>query len=234
MTRVGHVESLWRYPVKSMRGEELRAAWLGAGGMAGDRRYAVVSSAAPESFPYLTGRTQERMLLYRPMLTDAGVEVETAEGERLAIDSPRLLALLGEGLRQEAVLSLRRSDAALSDAQPISLFSIQTAAQLARETGSAVDKRRFRANIYADLCGSSGFLEDTFVGRTLKIGETAVLSVVERDPRCKMITLDPDTAEAAPALIKHVAGAHERCAGVYATVLTEGEVRVGDEISLVD
>ncbi len=234
MTRVGHVDSLWRYPVKSMRGEQLPSAWLGAGGMAGDRRYAVLSSAAPESFPYLTGRAQQRMLLYRPLLTEAGVVVETAEGERLAIDSPRLLDLLGEGLSRAPVLSLLRSEAALSDAQPISLFSIQTAAQLARETGTTVDKRRFRANIYADFAGESGFLEDTFVGRTLKIGETAVLSVVERDPRCKMITLDPDTAEAAPALIRHVAGAHERCAGVYAAVLTEGEVRVGDKISLVD
>lgn len=234
MTCVGHVESLWRYPVKSMRGEELAAAWLGAGGMAGDRRYAVLSSAAPEAFPYLTARAQERMLLYRPMLTDAGVEVETAEGERLAIDSPRLLALLGEGLRQDAVLSLRRADAALADAQPISLFSIQTAAQLARETGGPVDKRRFRANIYADFAGEAGFLEDTFVGRCLKIGDAAVISVIERDPRCKMITLDPDTAEAAPALIKHVAGVHERCAGVYAKVVAEGDVRVGDEISLVD
>ena len=217
-----------------MRGEQLPSAWLGAGGMAGDRRYAVLSSAAPESFPYLTGRAQQRMLLYRPLLTEAGVVVETAEGERLAIDSPRLLALLGEGLRQDAVLSLLHADAALSDAQPISLFSIQTAEQLARETGQAVDKRRFRANIYADFSGEAGFLEDTFVGRTLKIGETAVLSVIERDPRCKMITLDPDTAEAASALIRHVAGAHERCAGVYAAVLTGGEVRVGDEITLVD
>src|SRR5213593_4175519 len=66
MKVVGKIESLWRYPVKSMRGEELQEAFVGFPGVYGDRLYAFKSSAAPKGFPYLTGREQEEMLLYRP------------------------------------------------------------------------------------------------------------------------------------------------------------------------
>ena len=66
MVVVGRVESLWRYPVKSMQGEELSEAFLGFAGVYGDRIYAFRSPAAPKGFPYHTGREQEQMILYRP------------------------------------------------------------------------------------------------------------------------------------------------------------------------
>ena len=232
MTQIGQVESLWRYPVKSMRGEQLKEAWLGSAGVEGDRRVAFLSSAAPENFPFLTGRAQERMLLYRPEWSVGGLVVETPDGERLPVDDPRLLELLGAGLVQRPVISLRRMDAAQTDAHPVSLFSVQTVEQLGRELGQSLDKRRFRANIYADFAGVEGFFEDSLVGREILIGETAVIAVIERDPRCKMITLDPDTAAVAPEVIRQVASAHGRCAGVYATVVVEGRIRAGDAISL--
>lgn len=65
--KIGTVESLWRYPVKSMRGEELREAFVGFSGVYGDRLYAFRSSAAPKGFPYLTGREQQEMLLFLPV-----------------------------------------------------------------------------------------------------------------------------------------------------------------------
>src|SRR5689334_3207978 len=65
MTKVGVVESVWRYPVKSMRGEELSEAFLGFAGVYGDRVYAFRSSAAQPGFPYRTAREHEPMLLYR-------------------------------------------------------------------------------------------------------------------------------------------------------------------------
>jgi uncharacterized protein YcbX len=65
MTVVGVVESVWRYPVKSMRGEILTEAFVGFAGLYGDRVYAFRSSAALPGFPYLTGREHEPMLLYK-------------------------------------------------------------------------------------------------------------------------------------------------------------------------
>jgi MOSC domain-containing protein len=57
---------------------------------------------------------------------------------------------------------------------------------------------------------------------------------MDRDPRCKMITLDPDTGEQNAKIIKQLASAHETKAGVYGAVLIEGTIRPGDEISLTD
>src|SRR5829696_5942825 len=66
MTTIGKVKNLWRYPVKSMRGEELDEAFLGFSGMYGDRLFAFTSSTGPKGFPFLTGREQQEMLRYRP------------------------------------------------------------------------------------------------------------------------------------------------------------------------
>jgi len=122
----------------------------------------------------------------------------------------------------------------MTDCRPVSLFSVQTARRLAEELGLAVDKRRFRANIFLDLAGSEGFAEDGFVGRRLRLGAKAVVSILERDPRCAMISLDPDTAERNPAVLAKVAKAHGGMAGVYAAVLVEGVVRPGDEVEVLE
>jgi MOSC domain-containing protein len=60
MSVIGHVESVWRYPVKSMRGEKLERAFVGFSGVYGDRLYAFQSSAAAAGFPFLTARQCER------------------------------------------------------------------------------------------------------------------------------------------------------------------------------
>ena len=84
-----------------------------------------------------------------------------------------------------------------------------------------------------DLGSSSGFAEDEFIGRKLRIGSKAVLSILERDPRCKMITLDPDTGESDPKILRAVAQGHDGMAGVYGAVLVEGMIRKGDAIELL-
>src|SRR2546430_15407147 len=66
MPIIGKVDSLWRYPVKSMRGEELDEMFAGYAGVYGDRLFAFTSSASPKGFPYFTGREQRELLRYRP------------------------------------------------------------------------------------------------------------------------------------------------------------------------
>ncbi len=262
MKSVGRVESVWRYPVKSMRGEELPEAFAGFGGVYGDRMFAFHSSGAPKGFPYLTAREQQQMLKYQPVYRDADlmakppnladvealapglttvypsaaqvvVNVKTPAGELLAVDDPRLASHLREGIAETNELTLLRSDRALTDCRPISLFSIQTARQLSQEVGANLDKRRFRANVYLDISSEIAFEEEEWVGRTVRIGTQTTLAVVKRDQRCKMITLDPDTGEANRDIIRHLAKQHESKAGVYAAVLVEGTMRPGDEIALL-
>jgi hypothetical protein len=262
MSIVGQIESLWRYPVKSMRGEELAEAFVGFPGVYGDRLFAFKSSARPDGFPYLTGREQEELLLYRPRFrhpdkaakppnqaeaeaiapglnpmfadpADLAVEVETPSGEVLEVDDPALIRMLAERTRDGHTLTLLRSERAMTDCRPVSLFSIQTARRLGDELGTTLDKRRFRANIYLDLGSAAGFSEDGFVGQTLRLGPKVAIAILERDPRCKMITLDPDTAEPSGAILRQVSRAHDGMAGVYGAVLVEGMVRQGDEIALM-
>ena len=263
MELIGTVESLWRYPVKSMRGEALPEAFVGFAGVYGDRVYAFRNGAAPRGCPYLTSTKLETMLLYQPRFrnpermakppnlaeaeaiapgltpvyadaADLALDVDTPSGERLAIDDPKLIDLLRAQLGDENQLTLVESHRAMTDCRPVSLISLQTIRQLGEELGTTLDKRRFRANIYFKLKSDAGFDEDRFVGRALRVGSKTTIAVTDRDPRCKMLTLDPDTAEPNASIMKHVARAHENNAGVYGAVLVEGMIRPGDEIFLMD
>jgi MOSC domain-containing protein len=261
MSIIGKVDSLWRYPVKSMRGEELEEAFAGFAGIYGDRLFAFRSSASPTGFPYLTAREQRKLLQYRPRfrypdkaarpinlteaekmgtnplsadLSELMVDVETSDGETLAIDDPALIDLLRADIDKKHEVTLMQSQRAMTDCRPVSIFSLQSARQLAQETGTPIDKRRFRANMYVDLASAGGFGENQFVGRSLRIGPKVVVSVLERDPRCMMITLDPDTGEKEPAILKKVARAHDGMAGVYGAVMVEGMLHKGDPVEVLE
>ena len=118
--------------------------------------------------------------------------------------------------------------------RPPSCRAQTTARQLGEEVGAVLDKRRFRANVYLDLADAGGFSENGLVGRKVRIGSKVTVSVLERDPRCKMITLDPATAAQNPEVLRRVAQAHDGMAGVYAAVLVEGTIRAGDPVGTVD
>ena len=257
------VDSLWRYPVKSMRGEELNEAFVGFSGIYGDRLYACRSSASPKGFPYLTAREQRKLLQYQPRfqfpdkaarpinlaeadnmapgvtpvfadMSELMVDVETPSGETIAINDPALIQMLRDGVRGEPDVTLVHSQRAMTDCRPVSLFAVQTARQLGEEMGTDVDQRRFRANIYVDFDAASGFAENEWVGRSVRIGSKVVIAILERDPRCVMITLDPHTGESNPQLLRQVAQGHSGMAGVYGAVLVEGMVRKDDTVQLLD
>ena len=74
-------------------------------------------------------------------------------------------------------------------------------------------------SFYVDWNSGEGFLVDQLGGKTLKIGDTLELMAVERDQRCKFITIYPETAEGKLRLLRHVNKQHGCCTGVYACVL---------------
>jgi hypothetical protein len=246
-----------------MGGEAVAESFIGFAGVYGDRCYAFRNSAARKGFPYLNANVQQRMLLYRPRfryperaskppnlaeamsiapgVTPANAEpgemmldVVTPSGAVVAVDDPALMEMLGEGLGGENRLTLVRSDRALTDCRPLSLISLQTVRQVGEELGGPVDKRRFRSNVYLDLASGEGFAEDEWVGRRVRLGPKAVVAVLERDPRCKMISLDPDTGEHNPEVLREVAQGHGAFAGVYCAVLVEGMLSAGDSVEVID
>jgi uncharacterized protein YcbX len=262
MSVIGKIESVWRYPVKSMKGEAVDQAFIGFSGVYGDRVYAFKTPAAPAGFPYHTAREQEDLLLYTPKFRNApaaakpenlaeaddmapgmtplyagfeslDVEVTTPDGAVFGIDTPELVEDLRKRLGDALPVSLLRSERALTDCRPVSMFSLQTVAGLAEEIGEPVDKRQFRANLYADFSGETPFFEKTLIGKRIKVGAKAELMVIENDPRCKMITLNPDTGAASPKVLRQVTTKHGGVAGLYTVVLVEGMVAPGDVIELV-
>jgi MOSC domain-containing protein len=257
MGQLGVLQAIYRYPVKSMAGEELEKAFVSYGGIMGDRVFAFVRAKGIKGFPWHTGREQEEMVLFRPQFRDAGamiepqnleaslalavnpvfppaeafdVDVITPEGKVYAIQSTELEADLEQ--RSGERVSLRFSDRGLYDCRPISIFGNTSLNALGDELDMLVDRRRFRANFYVDWTDPQPYYEDTLVGRTLSIGDRLKIAVLERDPRCKMITIDPDTGKIDKRILHHVISAHDGAVGVYAAVLMEGTVWRGDAIWL--
>ena len=243
--RIGTLTRLRRYPVKSMAGEDLREARVTFAGISGDRVYAFIDSKfGPPDFPWMTGRQGHDLILFRPRFLDAppiedgipdadrfSTEVTTPEGEKFRMGDLRFTEYLEQRFKRS--LRLRFSERSMTDARPVSIFSSATIRALSEEANLDLDARRFRANFYVEWENDAPFFEDSLVGRELQVGELVALQVVKKDQRCVMITLDPETAVSAPQVLVRVSQNHDGCAGVYAAVLREGNVRVEDPIYLI-
>lgn len=235
MNTSGKVIQLARYPVKSMRGEAVSAASLTFQGIPHDRRYAFVQTASRSDFPWLTARQMPELLRYKPAVEQESsgemvVTVTTPTGERWPVDGEELRREIEE--RSGRTLFLLRHDRGSYDAAPISIISRQTIARIAEESGTEENSRRFRPNLVVDLREGVPFDELNWVGRILRVGDTARVAIIKVDQRCVIITLDPESAESNSRVLRCVVEQHAKCAGVYGTVLTPGEVRTGDSVWL--
>lgn len=241
MKELGRVRELVRYPVKSMAGIPAESAFLGWHGLAGDRRFAFRRLENESGFPWLTASRVAELLLYQPDGLDESsgeplpTHVRTPEGRREELRSPALQREISERFGGGVELMAIRSG--IFDAAPVSVITLTTAERIAGEAGTRLDCRRFRANIVLDTGDGEPFLEDGWVGSTLVFGsgDTAApaVRVTERDPRCVMINLDPDTAVQDPRMLKTVVRLNGNNAGVYGIVLRTGSIRVGDPVRLV-
>ena len=231
MTVVGHVAALWRYPVKSMAGEELDAVEVSWHGLAGDRRWAFIRAGQVRSgFPWLTIRERPELAHYRPRFAEpdrpnaSPVLVRTPGGGELDVADPALAAELGPGVR------VIEQDRGVFDTMPLSLLSTQTLAGLGRLVGADLVAERFRPNLMVDA-DAGEFPEDAWVGRVLCIGALR-MRVDQRDQRCVMVTIDPVTLVRNPAILRAIARNRDARVGVYGTTVEPGRVTVGDPVEL--
>lgn len=229
---VGRVAALWRYPVKSMAGEPLDEIDISWHGLAGDRRWAFIRPDRQRSgFPWLTIRENPRLWHYRPVFADARradssrTEVITPSGDRLDVADPRLAEELGTGVR------VLRQDRGIFDDMPLSLLTNQSVASIGNLTRQAIDARRFRPNIVIDTVDGEDYPEDAWVGSVLQIGSTGI-RVDQRDPRCAIINVDPDSAERDRAPLRAVARERNNHLGVYGSITRPGRISLGDHVIL--
>jgi uncharacterized protein YcbX len=230
------VVEIRRYPVKSMLGEVVPAADVGPRGVDGDRLWAVRDPDGKFGSGKNTRRFRRMPGLFalRAYAGDPAPVVELPDGRRFAAtDAGRAVSeVLGRPVTVAPEASVPHHDEG-----PVSLI---TTASLRRLSGLAggdpdgvgIDALRFRANLLVDVPGS-GFAEDDWPGRRLRIGDEVVLRVVRPLTRCVMVDMAQDRVGDRNDLLKTLAEHHELTFGVYATVERPGRIAVGDGCSWV-
>ena len=187
MEVIGTLRTIARYPVKSMRGEELQSVQVGLQGLPGDRAYAFVQEGVYTPFPWFTARQYQGLLGYQPVWRDeeGRPRLEVARGNEAAI--PITEAALLERIERESGKKVRlHSDyRGNHDVAYVSVITSATIKRLAEAGGVAVDHRRFRMNFIVDS-DLPPFGEREWAGRELQIGDCRGM-VTEPDKRCVMV-----------------------------------------------
>jgi uncharacterized protein len=236
---IGHIESLFRYPVKSMAGERLDAATLGWHGIEGDRRLAFQRIGNHSGMPWLTASRLPELLLYVPVRREGVTEedipthVRTPDGRELPVFGEELAADVER--RCGAPVQMLQFRNGIFDDATLSVIASETMAEIGRLAGFSLDVRRFRPNVVVRLSRPIAFQEDEWVGGTLTFGEgddAPAIAVTMRDLRCSMVNLDPNTARPAPEVMKAVVRINQNNAGIYGTVTRCGRLEVGQPIFL--
>jgi uncharacterized protein YcbX len=236
---IGHVEAIFRYPVKSMGGERLEVAELGWHGLDGDRRLAFRRVDDRSGFPWLSAGKLPDLLLFAPQRRENGAQgalpthVRTPCGEELPVFGEDLATDVGR--RYGAPVQMMQLNHGIFDEASISVIAFDTVREIERLAGRSPDVRRFRPNVVVRSLRSAPFQEDEWLGGVLSFGEgddAPAITVTMRDVRCSMVNLDPDSARAAPEVLKAVVRANQNNAGVYGVVTRTGRLAVGQTIFL--
>jgi len=237
LTEIGHIEAIFRYPVKSMAGERLEVAELGWHGLDGDRRFAFRRVDDRGEFPWLTAGKLPDLLLFSPHRRedsaggDPPTHVRTPDGEEMSIFGEDLAAEVGR--RHGAPVQMMQLKHGIFDEASISVIASDTVQEISRLAGQDPDVRRFRPNVVVRLQRSVPFQEDEWVGGVLLFGErddAPAITVTTRDVRCSMVNLDPDSASRAPEVLKAVVRANQNNAGIYGAVTRIGRLAVGQSV----
>ena len=154
------------------------------------------------------------------------------------IDSTRVRSDEGEAV-SDLALGLAAAPGSFFDLAPIHLVTSSSLDELGeRQPGSQFVSQRFRPNVVIAAPGR-GFVENGWVGATLRLGADASVSVMMPTMRCVMTTLAqgdlPDDRAILRAATTHnrveISGlGHWACVGAYAAVLTPGSIGLGDAI----
>jgi uncharacterized protein len=204
---IGQLDTIWRYPTKSLHFEVLDEAAVDPDGIRGDRSRALVVTAGHARLgkPY-RGTENERLHLE----TDG--------------DSARALAA-GRGVQTE-----ERSGERFFDAAPISILVDRWLEGLSAHIGYAVEPSRFRPNLFVRAADGFSMLENDLVGWELSLGPVR-LRVRKPIERCVVTTYDPDGGANDPRILRYVAQERKTWMGIYCDVVTTGTIRPGEELT---
>lgn len=233
---IGHIDAIYRYPVKSMRGEQLDNAKLGWHGIDGDRRLAFRRVDERGGNPWLSAGRLPDLLSFTPTRQQDNVDglpthARSPECEELSLFGAALAAEIGR--RHGAPVQMMQLQHGIFDEASISIIASATAREIGRLSATPTDVRRFRPNIVVRSTRDIPFEEDQWVGGMLTFGETddvPTVTVTMRDQRCTMVNINPDDGSHSPEVMKACVRANENHAGVYCTVTRAGPLFVGQKV----
>ena len=231
--KIGTVEALFRYPVKSMAGEPLQDVDVSWHGLHGDRRLAFRRIGDRSGFPWLTASKLPELILYAPQRRDGDLpsHVRTPAGQELPLFGPELAAEIGDC--HGTPVEMTYLNRGIFDEASVSLITSTTVAEAGRLAARHTDVRRFRPNILIASARAIPFEEDEWVRGVLTFGEesdAAAITVTNRDERCAMVNYDPDSAKSDAEIFKSIVRMRENRLGVYGTVTRPGHLAVGQSI----
>jgi len=253
----GTIGGIYRYPVKGLSPQTLERTRLSVGRtIPADRLYAIENGPSgfdPESPAYLP-KQRFLMLMRNDRLASLRADFDedshtliikwenreavrgdlrTKEG-RLAVEA-FLRRFMPKELHGPPKVLFGKNGHSFSDVsrKVVSIINLASVAEVESAAGAPVNPLRFRGNLH--VAGWPAWHEFNLVGRVLSIGETTRLRVVKRIQRCAATEVDPDTGirdlPIPRTLIENFD--HADC-GVYAEVVTPGEISVGDTIFSAD
>ena len=279
---VGAVLSLWRYPVKSMLGEELNAARLSDYGLLGDRAYALMDSSEgkvataknPRKWPTLFAFAANFVERSGGSPQASALRIRLPDGTVVTGDQSDINQVLSKAITREVTLAasergegdgarpsvpafrtakaeeywpdidgLDHRDAVTDFELPTgTFFDCSTVHLLTTATLDGLrqfypqgrfEVRRFRPNIVVKpVEGTQTFVEDSWIGHTLAVGDDVRLSITGPCGRCVMTTLAQGDLPMDSGILRTAVQQHRANVGVYATVVRNGTIRCGDRIRL--
>jgi uncharacterized protein len=278
----GSLAAVWRYPVKSMMGEELNAAEVATGGVLGDRAYALVDSSDGKVATAKNPRKWSTLFDFRATLADSPstgratppVRITLPDGTIISSEQPEIHEILSTVLNRPVTLDAAEHvrhagpqspapDARATAAEEYwpdiegldyrdtvtefglpqgtffdaAVVHVLTTATLDRLRGlypqGRFEIRRFRPNMVIETAnGGTDFVENTWIGRTLAIGDEVRLNITGPCPRCVMTTLAQGDLPRDVGVLRTAAQHNQAHVGVYASVVQGGKVRRGDAVRL--
>jgi hypothetical protein len=279
---VGSIHSLWRYPVKSMMGEELSLVDVTERGLLGDRGYAIIDSADGKVASAKNPRKWPRLFEFRAELADAPgtraelprVRITLPDGAVVDSDQADVHRILSNALEREvtlgailpgirklvesASLGLERgkgdeywpdmedfksratlrdfglAEGTFFDSAFVHLLSTATLERLRMlYPQGRSEVRRFRPNLVVQTAnGKKGFVENTWVGQSLAIGDSVRLAVTGLCRRCVMTALPQGDLPYDPGILRTATQYNRANVGAYASVIRGGAIRRGDSVRL--
>jgi uncharacterized protein len=267
----GTVVSLWRYPVKSMMGEELNSSLVTERGLIGDRTYAIIDKQTGKVASAKNPRKWGKLFDFRSMFVDSlynvndipPVRITFPDGSNIFSDHneddmdsslskvfDREVRLMKASAFEEPsyeeywpdIDGLAQREKVTEEAMPSrTFFDIAVLHLLTTSTINRLrelypegrfEVRRFRPNIVVESASEekNDFIENSWIGKKLTIGEDIVLKVTAPCTRCVMITLPQGDLPQDLGILSTVARYNQVHVGVYASVHNGGTIHRGDSI----